>query len=31
MDSFVIIYRGMLAIGLMLWATALIAGKSKSK
>jgi hypothetical protein len=31
MDSFVIIYLGMLAIGLMLWATALSAGKSKSK
>jgi hypothetical protein len=30
MDSFIIIYLGMLAIGLMLWATAIIAGKRRS-
>jgi hypothetical protein len=29
MDSFILIYFGMLAIGLMLWATALMAEKSK--
>jgi hypothetical protein len=30
MDSFIIIYLGMFAIGLMIWATAVIAGKRRS-
>jgi hypothetical protein len=29
-DSFIIIYLGMFAIGLMIWATAIIAGKRGS-
>ena len=31
MDAFILIYFGVLAIGLMLWATVLIAEKSKGK
>jgi hypothetical protein len=31
MNAFIIIYLGILAIGIMLWATVLIAGKKHEK